>query len=60
MKMKATETKDNRQSSSSWKQQTMYHKSFHLLAWNRCSKAEASLTRLHPTVLMLLDDNLEE
>ncbi len=52
-------TNDNRQSRSSRKQQSMYHKSFHQLVWNRCSKAEASLTRVQPTIDMSLDDNLE-
>jgi hypothetical protein len=36
----------------------MYHKRFHLLASNRCSIAEASLTRLHLTVDMSSDYNL--
>ncbi len=37
----------------------MYHKRFNLIVQNRCHKAEASLTRLHPIIDMSLDDNLQ-
>jgi hypothetical protein len=40
-------------------QQNMYHKSYYLIAGNRCSKAEASLTRLQLAVDKSLDDNLQ-
>ncbi len=56
--MKATQQNITGKAIFSWKPQIVNHKSFHLVAWNRYHKAEASLTRLQATIEKSSDNNL--